>query len=585
MKTPVRPYINSFVAFMLLATGSFSCQEKDNVPPEITILYPENGETYDTDTLLCRYQIKDDNPSEAYIKVNNNEQVPIPYGGLQKIPVEDGDYKIILTAKDAFNNSSKKEVNVKINQVESDKIAPEIKIYSPENNKTYTNDTIPFSYEIIEKNFKEGWQSWYDVDGIKKNLSKSGIEELILDEGEHKIIVHAEDKAQNFSRDSVMFSVKLPDDTIPPKINVTSPAKNEYYKTSNIPLEIKIDEERLKEATYQLNGGDKKPISKLTNEVLELENGDYQLIVNAKDKKSNESSDTLDFFVRDLSKYKYVIDLFSQPNDSTLNWYGSGDVDGDNVSSTTNDIQLLEKIINGTHRVNVNSDDVVERRTLDRADVNGDNAVNSEDLELLKQKNSGSIPYLPGEWNKLQTPEERETWIEKMRAVQGEIWEPGAKDCSDFSKEFEINFHGFGNLGFSGTTPGVTENTTIELKDNGRFNLPVYQVGIGPFTIGRPGHAMNGIVTKDSLKVFHDNYFIEPQVSQGGGENDWILDYPGGCEVRIRGAPNKNEYDLPYNLVTFAVKGGEANLYHTYCRGDIYIIKSREEAEKLGLLK
>ncbi|MDD2559892.1 MAG: dockerin type I repeat-containing protein [Bacteroidales bacterium] len=513
MKTLDKHLPKVFYVFVcLLLVLLYSCKEDpDTTAPEITIISPENGVTYDTDTVWFRYQIEEEHPLEAFLKVNTDEQRAVPFAGLQKIPVEDGNYTIVLKARDSYNNSSLKDLMFTINQVMSDKIAPEIRIHSPENNQTYSTDTIPFSYEIIEKNFREDGHSWYEIDSVRTNASKSKIEELVLEEGNHKIIVHAEDKAQNSTEDSVIFSVKLPVDTIPPRINITSPVEGEYYQIHTIPLEISIDEERLKEATYQVYSFEKRyssgdwtstnvaggSISKLTQEHLNLKSGNYELIVEAKDKKSNISSDTINFKVRDLSNVKFIINLFAQPNDSTLNWYGSGDVDGDNVSATPGDISRLENILNKTYTPDINSQDVVERRTLDRADVNGDGEVNSADLGLLKQKYAGNLPYFPGEWNKLQTREERESWIKKMKIIEGrEDWITNGS-CLDYARQFMINFQGFVQYGFNGLVSGVNEGVLLDIRDNGRFNLPVYQIGIYPQY--QTAHAMNGIIVGDSL--------------------------------------------------------------------------------------
>ena len=50
---------------------------------------------------------------------------------------------------------------------------------------------------------------------------------------------------------------------------------------------------------------------------------------------------------------RFIIDNFSQPNDTTLNYYGSGiqtsdgmDIDGDGISSTSQDQQILEDFLN-----------------------------------------------------------------------------------------------------------------------------------------------------------------------------------------------------------------------------------------------
>ncbi len=88
------------------------------------------------------------------------------------------------------------------------------------------------------------------------------------------------------------------------------------------------------------------------------------------------------------------------PDDTTLNWYGSGDVNKDNKVDVS-DVARTIDIMNGY----TNPSDI---RLLDRSDFNVDGVVDIADKTLIENYVNNLIPYLPGQWNKLQTRAERE---------------------------------------------------------------------------------------------------------------------------------------------------------------------------------
>ncbi|MEK6832413.1 MAG: dockerin type I repeat-containing protein, partial [Nanoarchaeota archaeon] len=209
------------------------------------------------------------------------------------------------------------------------------------------------------------------------------------------------------------------------------------------------------------------------------------------------------------------VNPFVQPNDSTLNWYGSGDVNNDNIVNGQ-DLTRLNELIAGTYS---NPNDI---RLNDRADVNGDEIVNSNDLELLAKKRNGVILYLPGEWNKLPTHAEREDWLKKMLAIDKTNNMPYIPEefvCTGFASQTMLNFHGFGDLGY---------DESKGLKDNGRFNIPMYYVSVGAPGFG---HAINTTIVGDNVESFNDGFYTEPQ-------NDshvvpGMQSMPNDCEVTI----------------------------------------------------
>ncbi len=210
--------------------------------------------------------------------------------------------------------------------------------------------------------------------------------------------------------------------------------------------------------------------------------------------------------------------LFVQPNHTDLNWYGSGDVNNDNMINWS-DVQGLESILNGTLVPDLNSDDPAEYRTLDRADVDGNEIVNNEDKQILENKLSGLIDYLPAEWDKLNIQEKKE-WKGKMEEIDktdtmGYISEGFA--CQDFARQTMVNFHGFPELGY---------DKERELRDNGRFNIPMLYVEIA----GK--HALNTTIVGDDAENFYDSEYTEPQT-------DWVVapgsqSIPSNCEVVVK---------------------------------------------------
>ncbi len=198
-------------------------------------------------------------------------------------------------------------------------------------------------------------------------------------------------------------------------------------------------------------------------------------------------------FPKANAQERLIIDNFSQPNDSTLNWYGSGDINKDNTIDW-NDVNRLDSLIKGSFQ------DTTDDRLLDRADINGDEIINDSDEQLLKDYLNKNIEHLPAYWNKLDSLEKTE-WFEKMYKIDKTDTITSAK-CYEFSLPFIINFHGFKSL-----ANGVGPDFPYEFSKNNRFNIPVYT--IGTTTTSGVAHSINGVLVGDNEFNFNSWYFLD----------------------------------------------------------------------------
>jgi len=227
---------------------------------------------------------------------------------------------------------------------------------------------------------------------------------------------------------------------------------------------------------------------------------------------------------------------FIQPNDSTLNWYGSGDVDNNNTVDSQ-DLARLNNIINGTYS-NPN-----DRRLMDRADVNGDGIVNSDDVKILSDKLNGVIADLPGYWNNL-TPDQKESWRAKMFVIDktNEHGWTSTYNCTIFTYQTIINFNGANSKDVS----RLQAFYPFEVADNGRFNIPVealllynYDISTGKVV---ESHAINVIFMGDNsdynniLKIEPQNDRIDLQLGQGV-----LAPYGNNSKLDICGFPTLEE--------------------------------------------
>jgi len=189
-------------------------------------------------------------------------------------------------------------------------------------------------------------------------------------------------------------------------------------------------------------------------------------------------------FLPAKSQERIIIDNFSQPNDTTLNYYGSGDINKDNTINYQ-DVDRLDSLIEGTFT------DPLDDRLLDRADINGDEVIDNQDKSTLESYLNGTIPYLPSNWNK-SNRDEKTNWFEKMVEIDRTDTIPLGTLCSYYSIAFTINFHGFESL--EGVNP---KDFKYKFSKNGRFNIPVCDVS-SRTTPNNLAHAINGVLIGDN---------------------------------------------------------------------------------------
>ncbi len=187
---------------------------------------------------------------------------------------------------------------------------------------------------------------------------------------------------------------------------------------------------------------------------------------------------------------RVIMDCFSQPHNIT-EYYGSGtqtsdgmDIDGDGISSTLQDQQILEE---------------------------------------YEKKNRA---YLPSHLNKLN-PTEKLDWAKKMIKIDKTSDIPYVEnqwECIEFSKQTCINFHGF-NI-------DPKSHPKFDFSNNGRFNMPVYLVLTKATSDNDTvNHSINAILIGDNPLNFYDWYFFEPQNDEEVKPGDWDMLREGGVNI------------------------------------------------------
>jgi|GEM_PF-4334068 len=226
------------------------------------------------------------------------------------------------------------------------------------------------------------------------------------------------------------------------------------------------------------------------------------------------------------AKWNGLIPHFQPFN--TTDYYGSGDLNLNEIVDQE-DINELRKILSGQINPNI------------RADVNGDNEINSSDEELLFTAVNGNA--LPSWWNVNQSKDDKINWLKKMLRIDKtdeKVYIPDQFECAGFATELYKNFTGY--------------NVFSDYSSQTIYNLPVYYVLITPPS--GTSHNLNAILTGDDPHNYSDWIFIEPQTDEFVSLNN----YSSGTEISIMPLQS-----FPLLVFTRTASGYELK----YCSGSL----------------
>jgi N-acetylneuraminic acid mutarotase len=163
-------------------------------------------------------------------------------------------------------------------------VPPKIQITSPEN-KTYSYVNVSF---LVNRGFD--WMG-YSLDNQANVTVKPEIKFLNLTQGEHSLVLYANDSQGNMGfSDVIFFSI----DSLPPKIVILAP-QNQSYGTNDVQLTIAVNEP-ISKLVYSLDGQENKTI--IGNVTLPaLPNGSHSLTVYASDEVGNYALKTVYFSI------------------------------------------------------------------------------------------------------------------------------------------------------------------------------------------------------------------------------------------------------------------------------------------------
>jgi len=236
----------------------------------------------------------------------------------------------------------------------------------------------------------------------------------------------------------------------------------------------------------------------------------------------------------------FTINPFSQPNDTTLAYYGSGDVDLNNVRDW-NDHNLISQ---GAQN--------------DQADIDGDGILGTaQDAELFAKYLNGDtlLPQINWAWPNM-TREQRQEWFLKEGIIDSTRFYHSDWFCGPLATNVAVAFHGFPEL----NNPEIAQHfSKYDLQNNGRFNLPVYYVTIAKTDGSGWAHAINACLIGEDPLNFDDWCFFEPRFANKINIGDW--DMPENSKVKINSSFfSENGGISTYAFAKFILNNGVPSL-------------------------
>lgn len=157
----------------------------------------------------------------------------------------------------------------------------------------------------------------------------------------------------------------------------------------------------------------------------------------------------------------YFVPAFGPDFATNLNFYGSGDRDGDiDIDDYNSPITGTDPFNDGTHRGDT--------------DLDGVSATFADKQIILKYIN-GEITHI-NMWE-LETKEQQENHLEKALAIDPTDKIPynpyGGWLCYDFTNQLFINFRGVYDIASSGFAEDNGTNLQYDLSHNGMWRMPV----------------------------------------------------------------------------------------------------------------
>ncbi|MBK7106384.1 MAG: T9SS type A sorting domain-containing protein [Ignavibacteriae bacterium] len=250
------------------------------------------------------------------------------------------------------------------------------------------------------------------------------------------------------------------------------------------------------------------------------------------------------------TSWETIGNTFSQPNvhlqlgRNFYDWYGSGDVNNDEVIDNNDLIAINNGVKN------------------DRSDVDGDGISSaSNDKLVLQNYLNKNIDYLPSHWNYLNK-EEKTSWLEKIIKINDAINYGGTGwFCRNYINQMEIDFYGISNIeGYIEYKKDLGE-VEYNKEDNAKFNIPL-QYFSTKSTSG-VDHAISGTLVGNNPLDFNDWYFVGYENDNRVFPGDYALDEDGfaymGKSAYIEDDIFHNRFfTFINNFLSFNLTDGEA---------------------------
>ncbi|RLD40480.1 MAG: hypothetical protein DRI89_11905 [Bacteroidetes bacterium] len=204
------------------------------------------------------------------------------------------------------------------------------------------------------------------------------------------------------------------------------------------------------------------------------------------------------------------IPAWDEDYETNLNWYGSGDIDGNdtiNMADYTSTVTSTDPFNDGNHRGDT--------------DLDGD--VDAADKAIIMNYINGGITHI-NKWE-LESETEKTNHLENALAIDptSEI-AAGSSGwlCGNYSNQTFINFNGVYDINNSIFANGNGTNLQYDLAHNGIFRIPIRKVNTK--ILPDIGHIINNVYLGDpnnqDATEFGNKIYFEPQsdVTQEPGD-------------------------------------------------------------------